>query len=182
MSMQRLAEAWALECSPAAKLAALYIGDSGCTTTYFMPVSISGLASFTGVHIDTARELLRDLIWIGFLENAQPHDDDQYMVWFPWFDDPRRPVKKKNPVSKEARAYVQERGKNCVYCGCEEGPYHIDHIIPRSRGGDNDISNLALACATCNVSKRDKLIIEWDGPKDRDVDFTRVTAIQEGRA
>jgi hypothetical protein len=29
----------------------------------------------------------------------------------------------------------------------------IDHVIPRSRGGSNDLSNLVLCCRSCNSSK-----------------------------
>lgn len=32
-------------------------------------------------------------------------------------------------------------------------PGHIDHIIPRSRGGQNDHGNLRLLCITCNAAK-----------------------------
>jgi hypothetical protein len=31
--------------------------------------------------------------------------------------------------------------------------FPIDHIIPRSRGGETDISNLALTCPHCNAHK-----------------------------
>lgn len=40
----------------------------------------------------------------------------------------------------------------CVFCG-EKSPLHIDHVIPRSRGGDNSLSNLQWLCATCNSAK-----------------------------
>lgn len=30
---------------------------------------------------------------------------------------------------------------------------HADHVVPLSRGGDHDVSNLVIACASCNQSK-----------------------------
>lgn len=33
---------------------------------------------------------------------------------------------------------------------------HFDHIIPASRGGSNEISNLGFACKDANLAKRDK--------------------------
>jgi len=57
--------------------------------------------------------------------------------------------------------YINQRGL-CVYCGCKlNNKYHVDHVIPLSRGGSNNPDNLVLACAHCNTSKRDKLISEW---------------------
>lgn len=57
--------------------------------------------------------------------------------------------------------YIRQKGK-CAYCDCElNRKFHIDHIVPLSRGGSNYRSNLALACAHCNLSKHDKLVSEW---------------------
>jgi 5-methylcytosine-specific restriction endonuclease McrA len=39
--------------------------------------------------------------------------------------------------------------------------YHIDHTIPLSRGGSNDISNIALLCPTCNRAKGAKTMDEY---------------------
>lgn len=42
----------------------------------------------------------------------------------------------------------------CVYCGeLLSNGYHIDHKLPVSRGGKNDIENLHLTCARCNLRK-----------------------------
>jgi 5-methylcytosine-specific restriction endonuclease McrA len=41
--------------------------------------------------------------------------------------------------------------------------YHIDHIMPLSRSGSNDISNIQLLCPPCNHRKSDKLPSEWIG-------------------
>ncbi len=59
--------------------------------------------------------------------------------------------------------YEAQKGK-CYWCGEKVGKtYHVDHVIPIDRGGDNYPSNLVIACATCNESKSNKLPIEWQG-------------------
>lgn len=35
--------------------------------------------------------------------------------------------------------------------------FHIEHIIPRSKGGSSELGNLALACPSCNLHKADRL-------------------------
>lgn len=50
----------------------------------------------------------------------------------------------------------------CAYCGSTER-ITIDHIIPLSRGGKHEADNLAPACLSCNSSKNDRLLSEWDG-------------------
>ena len=56
-----------------------------------------------------------------------------------------------------------EQGGKCK--GCNEvfklGNMTIDHILPRSRGGTDDPSNLQLLCARCNSSKGDRTQEEW---------------------
>lgn len=43
----------------------------------------------------------------------------------------------------------------CGYCGAtpDVAELHIDHILPRSAGGTNDICNLITACPQCNRGK-----------------------------
>jgi 5-methylcytosine-specific restriction endonuclease McrA len=50
---------------------------------------------------------------------------------------------------------------HCYYCDKFLTEYHIDHKIPVSRGGSNDISNIALACPRCNQSKNNKTDTEF---------------------
>ncbi|MCE2412804.1 HNH endonuclease [Candidatus Poribacteria bacterium] len=52
---------------------------------------------------------------------------------------------------------VVSDGRKCAYCGLEEVPLEIDHIIPKSRGGANRLQNLALSCKECNLGKGNKL-------------------------
>lgn len=57
------------------------------------------------------------------------------------------------------REYLLERdGRKCAYCGKEKVPLEIEHIVPRSRGGSNRLSNLTLACRTCNEKKGSQTI------------------------
>ena len=53
----------------------------------------------------------------------------------------------------------------CAYCGSTEN-ITIDHIVPLSRGGKHEASNLAPACLPCNCSKSGQLLSEWDGRLD----------------
>lgn len=54
-----------------------------------------------------------------------------------------------------------QRGR-CACCHKKLGSkFHRDHKEPISRGGSNDISNIELLCAKCNLSKQDMDPIEW---------------------
>lgn len=35
--------------------------------------------------------------------------------------------------------------------------FHIDHIVPRSKGGTTSLDNLALQCPNCSLRKADKI-------------------------
>lgn len=57
----------------------------------------------------------------------------------------------------------KDQGGHCAYCGiglC--GEYHVDHMVPLTKGGSNWPDNLALACPTCNMSKNNHLLHEWE--------------------
>jgi hypothetical protein len=96
----------------------------------------------TKATIDAFLEISRDL-----KEVLQPHD----II--------RRALK---PPVKDA---IRQRDENrCTYCGGAgndtTGPdglaWHIDHVVPWSKSWDDSPANLALACARCNIRKRDR--------------------------
>jgi 5-methylcytosine-specific restriction endonuclease McrA len=65
----------------------------------------------------------------------------------------------------EVRAYILEKfGWRCAYCRGHETAFELDHICPRSRGGSNRVSNLALACHACNTAKGDQTAQEFGHP------------------
>lgn len=54
----------------------------------------------------------------------------------------------------EVREYLLEKWQHkCAYCQASGVPLQIEHIQPKARGGSNRISNLTLACVTCNQKK-----------------------------
>jgi ATP adenylyltransferase len=62
-------------------------------------------------------------------------------------------------VPGSVRYEVLKRARyRCELCGAheEQAAMHVDHIIPRARGGSDDVSNFQALCITCNTNKRDK--------------------------
>ena len=49
----------------------------------------------------------------------------------------------------------------CAYCGTTRGRLTADHLIPKSKGGQSDLSNIVPACEACNQSKADHEWREW---------------------
>ena len=59
----------------------------------------------------------------------------------------------------EVREYLLEKwGRTCAYCGKINIPLEIEHIVPKSKGGSDRVSNLTLACIACNQKKGNKPI------------------------
>ncbi len=54
------------------------------------------------------------------------------------------------------RALFARDGWRCVYCG-SAGRLTLDHVVPRSRGGDSVWENVVTSCAPCNMRKGNRL-------------------------
>lgn len=67
----------------------------------------------------------------------------------------------REPISGRTRVNVLERDEyTCQMCGAkvEDGvKLHIDHIIPVSKGGTNEIDNLQVLCHKCNLAKTNRM-------------------------
>jgi hypothetical protein len=64
-----------------------------------------------------------------------------------------------DPVSDSVRYRLLKKANGrCSLCGAtkKETVLHVDHIVPRSRGGTNDESNLQVLCLKCNLGKSNK--------------------------
>lgn len=80
-----------------------------------------------GIAIPKAPQLKRSIAWNLF------HESDKTCALC------NTPVQFFRPLSLYASDYVYQ---------C-----HIDHILPRSRGGQNSKDNLRITCSRCNLSK-----------------------------
>ena len=58
------------------------------------------------------------------------------------------------------RALFARDGWRCVYCGTTSGRLTLDHVVPRSRGGDSVWENVVTSCAPCNLHKGNRSLEE----------------------
>jgi hypothetical protein len=58
-----------------------------------------------------------------------------------------------------AEATRNRAADRCQYClmhqSLQGATFHIEHVLPKSKGGKTEIQNLALACPSCNLRKSD---------------------------
>jgi 5-methylcytosine-specific restriction endonuclease McrA len=77
-------------------------------------------------------------------------------------------VPREKPCAKLVYLFSRDQGK-CFWCNhpLKLGDYNKssgklrptkDHLLPRSKGGKNHISNLVLSCSGCNNNKSDRLV------------------------
>ena len=70
-------------------------------------------------------------------------------------------------IEKELEEFHKDSSKKdghsfkCKYCEKPLTEYHVDHVVPLCKGGDNSKENLVIACPKCNLSKGGKLLSEW---------------------
>jgi hypothetical protein len=87
---------------------------------------------------------------------------DRYSPLPPTVPPQLRPERIRGWRWEQIRRRIFDRDKHtCRYCGVMGGVLECDHIIPVSRGGNNEDGNLATACFSCNRKKSAKLISEW---------------------
>ena len=68
-------------------------------------------------------------------------------------------------IRQERRLAIYLRdGLACCYCGSslEDGALlTLDHVLPRSKNGTDDTSNLVTACEKCNSVRGNRSVEEW---------------------
>lgn len=135
----------------------------------WQPVSVSTVArSLVKVFAESARIVdphdYRTYDWADWSE-LEPRDGDAFVrtqtlrirvpevVTLVAYD--RVPV---NAVAFSRRNLFKRDGHECQYCGAHPGSEEltIDHVLPRSRGGNTSWENCVLACVSCNHRKANR--------------------------
>lgn len=132
-----------------------------------MPYLIAGHGGITRDHIHKLTRVSRyrfdkmwDDLW-GFLQEPQP--DRFVLAESDWFT-VRRVSSGRSPLRHLLGVLVDFWGDACVYCGAENVDLEIEHIVPVSRGGNDALTNLTLACQPCNIRKYTKTAAEFGFP------------------
>lgn len=62
----------------------------------------------------------------------------------------------------DVKELLEQQKDRCAYCHVKlNGVYHVDHIIPLSKGGENGKHNIQICCPTCNLRKHAKDPIDF---------------------
>ena len=76
----------------------------------------------------------------------------------------RRRAREKGLVSdlttRQWRIILFVYNGKCAYCGSDT-EIQQEHVVPVSRGGGTTMGNIVPACKKCNMSKKDKTVVEW---------------------
>lgn len=78
----------------------------------------------------------------------------------------KRAARKRNAegayTAADVHALLKAQKGRCAYCrGKLAAAYHVDHIIPLSRGGPNTRANIQICCVSCNCRKGTKDPVEF---------------------
>lgn len=168
MSVQAFYIAWKINLPPIEKLIMLRLSDHWVgypedhgETLY---TKYSDLASFCGCTVDEVRHAIKSLVRSGHVRDFALGGEG-FVCTLEYRDEQlaRPPAISRLKLPAAVRREVMDRDEHsCVVCG-SEGPLHIDHVHPVSRGGGDEVENLQVLCARCNVSKGAKTMAEWRG-------------------
>ena len=97
-----------------------------------------------------------------FNERAESIETNGYMVRSPnhTFELPAvirilKMVKKtrRKSITFNRKNILRRDNYTCQYCGDIENTLTVDHVYPKSRGGESSWTNVVIACKPCNVKK-----------------------------
>lgn len=87
------------------------------------------------------------------------------------------------PARLRAEIYREFSGR-CAYCDdkVQLKYFHIDHIVPRAKGGADKRMNMAAACSSCNVKKGTDTLQDFCGKVglNHEVILARIALIKKG--
>ena len=75
------------------------------------------------------------------------------------YNKPTKSKRRRTHVPKGMRHEVFKRDNyTCCECGARKddgATLHVDHIVPVSKGGSDELDNLQTLCSDCNLNKSD---------------------------
>ena len=158
--------------SPLAKLLFLHL-VAECHEDGYAEVELEKLAAFSSASTREVSETLHALLRMGLIDwsiSSFRHRDDWMccLVKLPLSKESLADRKRPKLVADQLRLIERDR---CIGCGRWQadrhidgesdahfvGQWHVDHIVPRSKGGADVEENLQLLCPRCNSKKKDRL-------------------------
>lgn len=150
------------------------VEDGGWTGTIVIP-DFARLPQYD-LKFPTDNDIIRVLVYFcehGFLQILEKHQETKtvtYEVDFFKAEDYITSVKNEIAKQKESQKKKPNRPQfsqkqkieilsktncKCAYCGIElyKTKFHVEHLIPLSKGGSNDMENLFPSCGSCNSVK-----------------------------
>ena len=69
---------------------------------------------------------------------------------------------RKNAIAFSKKNILRRDDYTCQYCGESNHPLTVDHVMPKSRGGKTNWTNVVVACKSCNLKKGNRTPLEID--------------------
>jgi len=69
---------------------------------------------------------------------------------------------RKKELSFSRKNILRRDNYTCQYCGTFNNSLTVDHVVPKSRGGETNWMNIVVACKTCNLKKGNRTPFEVD--------------------
>lgn len=124
------------------------------------------------VKTEVERKLNKSLLGKRYRENNKDSISAVKRAWrlsrpelYRIYSNKRRSLKGSNGTftitDKDVSGMIHRQNGECFWCGKKLTDYHMDHVIPLSRGGTHSIGNLVASCPYCNRSKGNRLPIEF---------------------
>lgn len=149
---------------PVAKLALMAVCD--CEQDGTSTVSLQYVGNWCCGNEDIADEALWDLELKGLIttEKVDGNNDDVIVTIHELVvqGEYHRGQSDNIPPSVRRKVYLRD-GDVCNYCRepVDDWDRTLDHVIPRSRGGEHTEENLVVCCRSCNSSKGARTPEEW---------------------
>jgi 5-methylcytosine-specific restriction endonuclease McrA len=96
-------------------------------------------------------------------KELRPWDDDIYIVTYhleEHYNIPLEEPDKTNPSKKLRKQITNLYNNKCFRCNTSDKKLHIDHILPRCKGGTGAFRNLQTLCEECGNLKGDRIPVE----------------------